>query len=478
MKHWNEECAVVGVYNVENASILSYYSLFAMQHRGQEASGISASNGSKITTIKNTGLVTKIFTEKRLSKLQGRSRIGHNRYSTAGEDSINDTQPIFARYDLGEMAIAHNGNLTNAKQVRQMLINEGAIFQSHLDTENLIHLIARSKKQSLTDRIIDALGRVDGAYCFVFLSRTKMFAIRDRYGLRPLSLGKIQNQDGSTGYIVASESCAFDLVGAEFVREVKAGEMLIFDGAYSLSDNQPKSIQVFEPKEHPCVFEHVYFARPDSNVFGHNVYKTRKQMGIELAKEHKIEADMVIPVPDSGVAAALGYSKQSGIDFELGLIRNHYVGRTFIEPTQQQRELKVRLKLNPIAELIAGKDIIVIDDSVVRGTTSKQIIKILRQAGAGKIHLLVSSPPTISPCFYGVDTPHKTELICANKSIEEVRKYIGADSLGFLSIDGLMRSLGDENKPMCKACFDEVYIDDFTNDFRSDLTGANPCVSC
>lgn len=478
MKHWNEECAVVGVYNVENASILSYYSLFAMQHRGQEASGISVSNGSKITTIKNTGLVTKIFTEKRLSKLQGRSSIGHNRYSTAGEDSINDTQPIFARYDLGEMAIAHNGNLTNAKQVRQMLINEGAIFQSHLDTENLIHLIARSKKQSLTDRIIDALGRVDGAYCFVFLSRTKMFAIRDRYGLRPLSLGKIQNQDGSTGYIVASESCAFDLVGAEFVREVKAGEMLIFDGAYSLSDNQPKSIQVFEPKEHPCVFEHVYFARPDSNVFGHNVYKTRKQMGIELAKEHKIEADMVIPVPDSGVAAALGYSKQSGIDFELGLIRNHYVGRTFIEPTQQQRELKVRLKLNPIAELIAGKDIIVIDDSVVRGTTSKQIIKILRQAGAGKIHLLVSSPPTISPCFYGVDTPHKTELICANKSIEEVRKYIGADSLGFLSIDGLMRSLGDENKPMCKACFDEVYIDDFTNDFRSDLTGANLCVSC
>ncbi|TLD92871.1 amidophosphoribosyltransferase [Helicobacter magdeburgensis] len=478
MKHWNEECAVVGVYNVENASILSYYSLFAMQHRGQEASGISASNGSKIATIKNTGLVTKIFTEKRLSKLQGRSSIGHNRYSTAGEDSINDTQPIFARYDLGEMAIAHNGNLTNAKQVRQMLINEGAIFQSHLDTENLIHLIARSKKQSLTDRIIDALGQVDGAYCFIFLSRTKMFAIRDRYGLRPLSLGKIQNQDGSTGYIVASESCAFDLVGAEFVREVRAGEMLIFDGAYSLSDNQPKSIQVFEPKEHPCVFEHVYFARPDSNVFGHNVYKARKQMGIELAKEHKIEADMVIPVPDSGVAAALGYSKQSGIDFELGLIRNHYVGRTFIEPTQQQRELKVRLKLNPIAELIAGKDIIVIDDSVVRGTTSKQIIKILRQAGARKIHLLISSPPTISPCFYGVDTPHKTELICANKSIEEVRKYIGADSLGFLSIDGLMRSLGDENKPMCKACFDEVYIDDFTNDFRNDLTGANPCVSC
>lgn len=462
-KGWNEECAVVGVYNVENASTLSYYSLFAMQHRGQEASGISASNGTKITTIKNTGLVTKIFTQRRLDKLQGRSSIGHNRYSTAGEDSINDAQPIFARYDLGEMAIAHNGNLTNAKVVREMLTKEGAIFQSHLDTENLIHLIARSKKDSLTDRIIDALHYIDGAYCFVFLSRSKMFAVRDRYGLRPLSMGKILNNDGTIGYVVASESCAFDLIGAEFVREIKAGEMVIFDGAYSFVDSTPKSIQVFEPNEKPCVFEYVYFARPDSNVFNHNVYSARKQMGIELAKEHKIKADMVIPVPDSGVAAALGYSKESGIDFELGLIRNHYVGRTFIEPTQSQRELKVRLKLNPIKEIIQGKDIIVIDDSIVRGTTSKQIVGILRKAGAKKIHLLISSPPTIAPCFYGVDTPNKDELICANKSIEEVRKYIGADSLGFLSIAGLLKSIGGK-KDMCKACFDEKYIDTYTLD--------------
>lgn len=468
MKSWNEECAVVGVYNVDNASMLSYYSLFAMQHRGQEASGIATSNGTKISTIKDTGLVTKIFTQKRLDKLQGRSSIGHNRYSTAGEDSINDTQPIFARYELGEIAIAHNGNLTNAKDVRKELIQKGAIFQSHLDTENLIHLIAQSKKQSLTDRIIDALGCVDGAYCFVFLSRSKMFAIRDRYGLRPLSLGKIQNSDGSLGYVVASESCAFDLIGAEFVREVNPGEMLIFDGAYALTDTQPKSIQVFESYPRPCVFEFVYFARPDSFVFGCNVYKARKQMGIELAKEHKIAADMVIPVPDSGVAAALGYSKQSGIDFELGIIRNHYVGRTFIEPTQQERELKVRLKLNPIKELIAGKDIIVIDDSVVRGTTSKQIIRILRQAGARKIHLLISSPPTISPCYYGVDTPNKEQLICANKSIEEVCKYIGADSLGFLSVDGLVRSIGGEGKGWCKACFDECYIDDYTRGHQCD----------
>lgn len=468
MKSWNEECAVVGVYNVDNASVLSYYSLFAMQHRGQEASGISASNGTKITTIKSTGLVTKIFTQKRLDKLQGRSSIGHNRYSTAGEDSINDTQPIFARYELGEIAIAHNGNLTNAKDMRKKLIQNGAIFQSHLDTENLIHLIAQSKKQSLKDRIIDALGCVDGAYSFVFLSRSKMFAIRDRYGLRPLSLGKFQNQDGSMGYVVASESCAFDLIGAEFVREVNPGELLIFDGAYSLTDTQPTSIQVFEPNPHSCVFEHIYFARPDSTIFGCNVYRARKQMGVELAKEYRIEADMVIPVPDSGVAAALGYSKQSGIDFELGIIRNHYVGRTFIEPTQQERELKVRLKLNPIKELIAGKDIIVIDDSVVRGTTSRQIIKILRQAGARKIHLLISSPPTISPCYYGVDTPHKEQLICANKSIEEVRKYIGADSLGFLSIQGLTKSINGESKGWCKACFDEEYIDDYTKDKQCD----------
>lgn len=462
MESWNEECAVVGVYNIDNASVLSYYALFAMQHRGQEASGISASNGSKITTIKNNGLVTKIFTDRRLAKLQGKSAIGHNRYSTAGEDSINDAQPIFARYDLGEIAIAHNGNLTNAKEIREGLIKEGAIFQSHLDTENLIHLIARSQKEHLKDRIIDALHYVDGAYSFVFLSRSKMFAVRDRYGLRPLSLGKVHNEDGSIGYMVASESCAFDLAGVEFVRDIEPGEMLIFDGAYSFENSQPQSIKVFESSPFSCVFEYVYFARPDSNVFGHNVYQARKQMGIELAKEHQIWADMVIPVPDSGVAAAIGYSKESGVDFELGIIRNHYVGRTFIEPTQKMREIKVRLKLNPIKELINGKSIIVIDDSIVRGTTSKQIIKILRQAGAKQIHLLISSPPTISPCYYGVDTPDKESLICANKSIEEVRNFIGADSLGFLSIEGLLRSIVGDKQAFCKACFDGKYIDTYT----------------
>ena len=461
MKDWNEECAVVGVYNVKNATILSYYALFAMQHRGQEASGISTSDGTKIATLKGNGLVTKVFDEENLKKLQGKSSIGHNRYSTAGEDSINEAQPIFARYSLGEMAIAHNGNLTNAKAVRNMLIQKGAIFQSHLDTENLIHLIAHSQKEHLVDRIIDALGYVDGAYCFVFLSRSKMFVVRDRYGLRPLSLGKIQNDDGSVGYIVASETCAFDLVGAEYVRDVAPGEMLIFEGAYTpLSSSEPKSVQVFAPTPKPCVFEYMYFSRPDSQVYGRNIYEIRKKMGIELAKEYRLKADIVIPVPDSGVAAALGYAKESGIDFELGIIRNHYVGRTFIEPLQRMRELKVRLKLNPISSIIEGKEIIVIDDSVVRGTTSKQIVQILRKAGAKKVYLLISAPPTISPCYYGVDTPDKDQLICANKSIEEVRSYIGADFLGFLSIEGMLRSIGGSQE-FCKACFDGQYVDEY-----------------
>ena len=461
MRDWNEECAIVGVYNVKNAAILSYYALFAMQHRGQEASGISTSDGTKIATLKGNGLVTKVFDEESLKKLQGKSSIGHNRYSTAGEDSINEAQPIFARYSLGEMAIAHNGNLTNAKAVRDMLIQKGAIFQSHLDTENLIHLIAHSQKEHLVDRIIDALSYVDGAYCFVFLSRSKMFVVRDRYGLRPLSLGKIQNDDGSVGYIVASETCAFDLLEAEYVRDVAPGEMLIFEGAYTpLSSSELKSVQVFAPTPKPCVFEYMYFSRPDSQVYGKNVYEIRKQMGIELAREHKLKADIVIPVPDSGVAAALGYAKESGIDFELGIIRNHYVGRTFIEPLQRMRELKVRLKLNPISSIIEGNEIIVIDDSVVRGTTSKQIVQILRKAGAKKIYLLISAPPTISPCYYGVDTPDKEQLICANKSIEEVRSYIGADFLGFLSIEGMLRSIGGEQE-FCKACFDGQYVDEY-----------------
>lgn len=452
---WREKCAVVGIYNSTNASVNAYYALFAMQHRGQEASGIAASDRKKITLYKKNGLVTEVFSPQILSELSGFSAIGHNRYSTAGEDSINECQPIFARYSLGEIAIAHNGNLTNADAIRERLTNEGSIFQSHLDTEILIHLIAKSSHQNLHERIVESIRQIDGAFALTILSRNKMFAIRDPYGLRPLSLGKIENEDGTQGYIVASETSAFDLIGAEFVRDIEAGEMLVFEK--TSANPTYKSYKYATKHTKPCVFEYVYFARPDSNVFGANVYEVRKNLGIQLAKEHKLKADMVIPVPDSGVAAALGYSKQSGIDFELGIIRNHYVGRTFIEPTQQARELKVRLKLNPISSLIEGKDIIVIDDSVVRGTTSKQIIKILRQAKARNIYLLISSPPTISPCYYGVDTPEKKQLICANHTLEEVRNFIGADYLGFLSLEGLQKSVGKSE--YCQACFDGVYVD-------------------
>lgn len=451
-RNWNEECAVVGVYNAPNAASIAYYSLFSMQHRGQEATGIASSNGEKITAIKDHGLVTDVFCDETLKKLKGFSAVGHNRYATAGEDSLSDAQPIFARYDLGEIAIVHNGNLTNAEKIRNELIKEGAIFQSHMDTENLIHLIAKSKHENLAERIKEAVLKVEGAFCFIILSCKKMFVIRDRNGFRPLSLGKIKNNDGSIGYIVASETCAFDLVGAEYIRDVEAGEMLI------LSEKGIESHHIMPKNPYPCVFEYVYFARPDSHVFGRLVYNIRKAMGVELAKENPIDADLVIPVPDSGVAAALGYSQQSGIPFELGIIRNHYVGRTFIEPTQQIRELKVKLKLNPIKELIENKRIIVIDDSVVRGTTSKQIIKILRDCGAKEIHMKISSPPTISPCYYGVDTPSKEELISAKMSNEEVCKFIQADSLSFLSLEGLKRSIGIENYQFCQACFDGNYI--------------------
>ena len=451
-RDWNEECAVVGVYNAQNAASLAYYSLFSMQHRGQEASGIATSNGENIAVIKHSGLVTEVFCDETLNKLKGFSAVGHNRYSTAGSDSMADTQPIFARYDLGEIAIVHNGNLTNARKIRDSLIKEGAIFQSRMDTETLIHLIAKAKQENLTDRIKEAVCQLEGAFCFVILSRKKMFVIRDRHGFRPLSLGEITNPDGSKGYIVASETCAFDLVGAKFVRDVEPGEMLVF------SKDSMQSYNIMSRNPLPCVFEYIYFARPDSRVFGRLVYEIRKNMGRELAKENPVEADLVIPVPDSGVAAALGYSQESGIPFELGIIRNHYVGRTFIEPTQQIRELKVRLKLNPIRELIEDKRVVVIDDSIVRGTTSRQIVKILRDCGAKEIHMKISSPPTISPCFYGVDTPNKEELISAKMNEQEVCKFIGADSLAYLSLDGLKRSVDIENYQYCQACFDGKYL--------------------
>ena len=442
-------CSVVGIYKNKNAAKLAFYSLFSMQHRGQEAAGISSNENGKIHTIKDRGLVTEIFKEEHFANvLKGDMAIGHTRYSTAGDDSILDAQPVYAKYGLGEISIVHNGNLVNKDEVREELIKRGAIFQSNMDTENLIHLIAKNyQKETLQERIIDAVNKIKGAFSLIILSRTKMFAIRDPYGFRPLSIGKIK----SGGYIVASETCAFELVGAEFVRDVEPGEMVIFE------NEDMKSIKLFEPTPKKCIFEYIYFARPDSDVFGKNVYETRVEMGRALARELPVEADMVVPVPDSGVASALGYAKESGIDFELGIMRNHYVGRTFIEPTQEVRDLKVKMKLSPIKEKIAGKRLVVIDDSIVRGTTSKRIVRMLKEAGAKEVHMRIASPASKGACYYGVDTPDPDELIASKMSVEEICKYIEADSLAYLSIEGMVEAIKDKKEDYCFACFDLEY---------------------
>lgn len=437
-------CAVVGVINSSRASAYAYYALFAMQHRGQEASGISVSDGDKITTLKGKGEVNQVFSDlKALQELNGELAIGHNRYSTAGGASLSDSQPIFATCALGDIALAHNGNLVNKDEIRQKLIAEGAIFRSNMDTENVIHLIAKSKKSTLKERLIESLKDCVGAYCFVMASKNQLFIVRDRFGVRPLSLGRLK--DG--GYIVASESCAFDLIEAEFIRDIKAGEMLIFTQGQS----EFESIMLFESQApRICAFEYIYFARPDSIIEGKSVYEVRKKMGEILARKFKskpeFNADFVVGVPDSGVSAALGFANALGIPLEMAIVRNHYVGRTFIEPTQELRNLKVKLKLNPMSKVLAGKEIVVVDDSIVRGTTSKKIISLLRHAGARKIHFAVACPEIKFPDIYGIDTPTFEELISANKSASEVCEYIGADSLSFLSIDELKESIGKERE--------------------------------
>jgi len=428
-------CAIVGVYGADDAAKIAYYALFAMQHRGQESTGISSSNGETIHLIKKRGLVTDVFHEGKLKLLEGSCAIGHNRYSTAGKDSMLDAQPVFAKYKLGEISVVHNGNLTNKYEVRNRLIDRGAIFQTGMDTENIVHLIAKSQKNKLKSRIKDMLQKIEGAYCLAIQSRTKMFVVRDRFGIRPLSLGKLK----SGGYIVASETCAFELVGAEFIRDVKPGEMLIFE-----EGKEPKSEIIFESDPHPCAFEYIYFARPDSIIDGKTVYNMRLKMGNQLAKETPAKIDLVLPVPDSGVAAAKGYADGMGVPFEMGIVRNHYVGRTFIEPTQEIRDLKVKLKLSPIKDMIKGKSVAIVDDSLVRGTTSKQIVRMLKDAGAKEVHMRIAAPEIKFPCRYGIDTATTTELISSSKTPEEIAAYIGADSLGFLSIEGLKSSLGDD----------------------------------
>ncbi|SFV70204.1 Amidophosphoribosyltransferase [hydrothermal vent metagenome] len=428
-------CAIVGVFGAKKASTVAYYSLFSMQHRGQEATGISVANGEKIKLYKKRGMVADVFSQTTLDSMQGCCAVGHNRYSTAGSESAGDAQPVFAKYKLGEISVVHNGNLINKYEVRNELIDKGAIFQTDMDTENIIHLIAKSEKDSLEDRIKDMLSKIEGAYCLAIQSRSKMFVIRDRFGIRPLSLGKLK--DG--GYIVASETCAFELVGAEFIRDVEPGEMLIFE-----EGKEPSSQMVFEADYHPCAFEYIYFARPDSIIDGKNVYEMRLEMGKRLAKETPADIDLVLPVPDSGVAAARGYAEGLGVPFEMGIVRNHYVGRTFIEPTQEIRDLKVKLKLSPIKHLIKGKRVAIIDDSLVRGTTSKQIVRMLKEAGAKEVHMRIAAPEIKFPCRYGIDTPTKEELISTKFTPEQIAENMGADSLGFLSVEGLKDSLGRE----------------------------------
>ncbi len=434
-------CAIVGIYGNDDAAKLASAALFAMQHRGHEATGISSGgdDSRKIFTVKNRGYVRDVFDESAFKILKGNMAIGHNRYSTAGSESVFDAQPIQAKYKLGEISIVHNGNLINKDEVRNRLIAEGSIFQTGMDTENLIHLIAKSSQDKLKDRITKSLTKVKGAYNFIIQSRSKLFVVRDPHGIRPLSIGKLR----SGGWIIASETCCFDLVDAKFIRDVKPGEMLIF----SKNSEEPESIILDDTKEfRPCAFEYIYFARPDSDIAGKNVYATREAMGKILAQNDKalLDVDMVIPVPDSGVPSALGYAKESGIPFELGIIRNHYVGRTFIEPTQAMRNMKVKMKLSPMRSLIDGKKLVVIDDSIVRGTTSKRIVRMLKDAGAAEVHFRVASPMIQYPCFYGIDTPTKEELINAIKTKKEVQEYIEADSLEYLSVDDLKGALGRE----------------------------------
>jgi len=448
----HEECGIFGIFGHSEAANLTYLGLYALQHRGQEGSGICSSDGTKLYLEKSLGLVAEIFNEKVLKNLPGHIAIGHNRYSTTGSSTIENVQPLMATYSLGSIAIAHNGNLVDIENLKNKLEKDGAIFQSTSDSEIILHLIARAKSGELIERIASAVRQISGAFSLLLMTEKELIAIRDPYGIRPLCLGQIKD-----AYVVASETCAFDLIGATYLRDIEPGEMLIID------ENGLNSIKIFNSvKRAYCVFEFIYFARPDSYIFDHICVNTvRKELGRQLAREHGIDADLVIPVPDSGVPAALGYAEESGIPFEFGLIRNHYVGRTFIEPKQSIRHFGVKVKLNPVRDALKGKKVVVIDDSIVRGTTSKKIVKMIKELGGAKeVHLRISSPPTIGPCFYGIDTPTRQELIASSHKIEEIKKYTTADTLGYLSIEGLKKIVPNSDL-YCMACFNCKYPIEF-----------------
>ncbi len=474
---FHDECAVIGVMGPNEAANFCYLGLYAMQHRGQEGAGIVSSDGKTLLSYRDMGLVADIFDERVIASLVGNRAIGHTRYATFGGKNFQNLQPLMATVSHGSFAVAHNGNLINAHELRRDLEKNGAIFSTTSDTEVILHLIvAAQKKPNMVDRIVEAVSQVKGAYSLVILTRDSLYGVRDPNGLRPLSLATIDQ-----GHVLASETCAFDLLGATFLRDVEPGEIVEIAHSDTANSDTANSDTVKSgaksgtvkshfklPKADPafCIFEYIYFARPDSNIAGRNVYQVRKDLGAELAREHPATADLVIPVPDSGVPAAIGYAMQAGLPMEFGLIRNHYVGRTFIEPKQSIRDFGVKIKLNPNRELLQGKRVVVVDDSIVRGTTSKKIVAILRQAGAKEVHVRVSSPPTTGPCHYGIDTPSKEELIASSNSVAQICEYLGADSLGYLSSDGMYRAVtgsvaGNTGKngcgSFCDACFSGNY---------------------
>jgi len=449
--HFHDQCGVFAVFGHPEAAKLTYLGLYALQHRGQESAGIAATDGTEMRHHRGMGQVAEIFTEAVMSALPGSAAIGHTRYSTAGDTALVNAQPLVVACNKGPIALGHNGNLVNAEQVRRRLESSGSIFQTTSDTEVILHLLAQSRKDTLAEAIPEALRMVEGAYSLVLLAPDGVYAIRDPRGFRPLCLGKLED-----AWVVGSETCAFDLIGAEYVREIEPGEMV------RLSAAGVESSYFSPPVRHSfCIFEHVYFSRPDSIIFGRPVQKSREMLGRLLAREHPAEADLVVPVPDSGTAAAIGYALESNVPLKVGLIRNHYIGRTFIQPEQTIRDFNVKVKLNPVRSLLDGKRVVLVDDSIVRGTTMRKIVRMIRESGALGIHVRVSCPPIVSPCFYGIDTPTRRELIGSHKTTEEIRQFIEADSLGYLSLESLRKAVADAEGSYCQACYTGKYPTDF-----------------
>lgn len=443
-----DECGVFGVFGHPNASFITYLGLRSLQHRGEESAGIAVSDENNFNVYLGMGLVSNVFNQETIEKLEGHIAVGHNRYSTAGTSTLDNAQPLVRHYKSGPLAIAHNGNLVNAVEIRSMLQDKGSIFSCTSDTEVIAHLIARSNQKYFEDRIIDALSEIRGAYSLIFMDRKSLIAVRDPHGFRPLWLGRLDD-----AYILASETCALDVINAKPVREVEPGEMLVINS----TKRAPLSIKYSsEVRRHHCIFEFIYLAKPDSMVFGELVNRPRREFGRQLAREHPVDGDVVIPVPNSAIICALGYAEEAGIPFDMGLSLNRYVGRTFIHPTQAKRELMVQIKLNPIRDVIEGSRVILVDDSIMRGTSCRRLIKLLKKHGADEVHFRISSPPNRFPCYYGIDTPTRKELIASSHTVEEIRKYINADSLGYLSIEGLLKCV-KRPQDFCTACFNGSY---------------------